>query len=93
MLGLDDEKQSHPSDNPNAIRARSIPQPTPAKKAEEEVVTLTVSEDGELNIPTPSIEALEAENEIEPTSAPHRFEPRVKILKKGTEPMFPLSGE
>ena len=73
---LEDEKEkiSHPSDNPNAIRARSIkdvPNPTPARK-EQEVVTLVVSEDGELNIPTPSIEAIEAENEIEPTSVPHR---------------------
>ena len=73
LLSLDDEKQSHPADNPNAIRARSIPQPPPTPdRKEEEVVTLTVSEDGELNIPTPSIEAIEAENEIEPTSVPHR---------------------
>ncbi len=72
--------------NPNAIRARSIKDgstssinpSSPVAESKVMVPTFTVSEDGELNIPTPSIEAVEAENEIEPTTAPHRFEPRVK---------------
>ena len=61
----------------NAIRVRSIedgaaPRPSPVEKSKA-LPTFTVASDGEINIP--SIEAIEEENEIEPT-ATHRFEPQ-----------------
>ena len=69
----------------NLIRARSIQSgdfkaPEQEEEEKKEVVpTFTVNEDGLLNIPTPSIEAAAIhENEIEPTSVPHRFEKPVK---------------
>ena len=68
----------------NLIRARSIQSgdfkaPELEEEKKEVVPTFTVHEDGLLNIPTPSIEAAAIhENEIEPTSVPHRFEKPVK---------------
>jgi len=63
----------------NNIQVRSINQaivldPAPVNK--ETVPTFTVDEDGDLNIPTPSI--LTEENEIEPSSVDHRFEKPTK---------------
>ena len=67
----------HDEDRLNLIHARSIKSldisPTTTSKHKEALPTFTVNEDGVLNIPTPSIEVVEAENEIEPT-VPHRFE-------------------
>ena len=61
----------------NDIRPRSIGDElnaSPVEEAEKALPTFTVNSDGQLHIPTPSIEAIEQENEIEPTVA-HRFEP------------------
>jgi hypothetical protein len=69
----------------NAIRARSIqdgdgPKPSPVSESEKTLPTFTVDSNGELNIPIPSIEVINQENEIEPTTA-HRFEAREKATK------------
>jgi hypothetical protein len=69
--------------NENAIRARSIDldgadrdiEASPVESKSESLPTFTVSHDGRLNIPTPSLDARdEALNEVEPT-VQHRFEP------------------
>ena len=72
-----DSDSKHHLDN-NDIRPRSIEDQVKASPVEDEeklaLPTFTVNSDGQLHIPSPSIEAIEQENEIEPTVA-HRFEP------------------
>jgi hypothetical protein len=71
----------------NLIRARSIKSgdfsPTSASDLRKKILvpTFTVNEDGSLNIPKPSIIVPTQENEIEPTSVPHRFEKQIKPSK------------
>ncbi|TRY69249.1 hypothetical protein TCAL_13171 [Tigriopus californicus] len=73
----------------NAIRARSIDvseiviKPDQVEK-KESLPTFTVSEDGELKIPEPSIEVHTIENEIEPTAA-HRFDHPTKATKSSLD--------
>ena len=68
----------------NLIRARSIKsgdfKPTSVVESEKKILvpTFTVKEDGLLHVPT---EIAIQENEIEPTSVPHRFERPVKPTK------------
>ena len=76
-LFQDASDSKHHLDN-NDIRPRSIEDEIKVSPVEDEeklaLPTFTVNSDGQLHIPTPSIEAIELENEIEPTVA-HRFEP------------------
>lgn len=70
----------------NNIQVRSINQailidPAPVAKETETVPTFTVDDDGDLNIPTPSIVVSE-ENEIEPTTTEHRFEKPLKTSQE-----------
>ena len=79
-----DKESTHQRDSEvleNNIQVRSINQaivldPAPVAKEPETVPTFTVDEDGDFNIPTPSI--VTEDNEIEPTSVANRFEKPTK---------------
>ena len=82
-LKLDDLFQADKHLDNNDIRPRSIEdqvKASPVEPEKEALPTFTVNSDGQLHIPTPSIEAIERENEIEPTVA-HRFEPPTRATK------------
>ncbi len=74
---LEKDHQNLDEDEDN-IKVRSINdlKPSPVEEAEKALPTFTVKSDGELEFPTQP-PPIEAENEIEPSSA-HRFDPVVK---------------
>ena len=95
LIEAESKRTSQVDDSLNLIQARSIQaeegneiDSAEVVKHKEAVPTFTVDEDGVLNIPPPSVEVAVAENEIEPTLAPHRFSPGRGEVVEATKTML-----